>query len=79
MCVCNSRKMSQPKCLNRILIIVHPVMEQMELFDTTQLLKTQKSMENVCKDKKIRIPLQFAEDLHLQKTCIYLNKTWETR
>lgn len=28
---------------------------------------------------KIRIPLQFAEDLHLQKTCIYLNKTWETR
>ena len=33
--------MSQPKCLNRrILIIIHPVMEYLEFFDTTQLLKT---------------------------------------
>ena len=42
-------------------------MEQMELFDTTQLLNTSRAWKMFAKDKKIRIPLQFAEDYIYRK------------
>lgn len=68
MWVCSSKKMSQPKCLNRrILIIIHPVMEYLEFFDTTQLLKTSKEHGKCLQKIKTRIPLQFAEDYIYRK------------